>query len=188
MSALPSRLTTPRLLLRCWTPEDRPLYEQAVSGSFDHLRPWLPWARLPVERLWEELQTFLKMPEIAHDVVYALFDKLESKVIGGVGVHHRGEDHERELGYWLCREVTGHGFMTEAVSAVTTMVFAALPVSSITIVCDPLNDRSAGVPRRLGYVLEGIFPVKVMNPDRTKNMIWRVTREGWACRHTGIVV
>jgi len=186
MSNLPTRLTTPRLLLRHWVAEDRAVYEQAISGSFEHLRPWLPWARLPVEELWDELQTFLKKPESANDVLFAIFDAAESTVLGGIGVHARGEEHERELGYWLCQGATGLGIMTEAVSEVTTAVFAALPIASITIVCDPANVRSAGVPRRAGYELEGIFPVRVMNPDRTENMIWRVTRDAWQTRHTGL--
>ena len=188
MSTLPSRLTTPRLVLRPWLPKDRPAYEEAVSGSFDHLSPWLSWARLPREELWDELQTFLKKPETAHDIIYAAFDRAESRILGGVGVHDRGGPDERELGYWLCADVTGAGLMTEAVREVTSAVFAALPVQSITIICDPANARSAGVPRRLGYDLEGIFPVRMMNPDRTENMIWRVKREAWEACKTGRVV
>ena len=186
MPILPARLTTPRLVLRHWQPDDRAAYELAVSGSFEHLSPWLPWARLPVEELWDELQTFLKKPETANDTLYAIFDSAESTVLGGLGVHDRGEDHERELGYWLCRAATGSGYMTEAVTEVTTAVFAAMPITSITIVCDPANVRSAGVPRRAGYSLEGIFPVRIINPDRTENMIWRVARDAWQNRRNGL--
>src|SRR5688572_29054825 len=72
--ALPSRLTTQRLLLRTWLPEDRAAYEATVSGSFDHLRPWLPWARFPVEGLWDELQNFMKKPETSNDMLYVILD------------------------------------------------------------------------------------------------------------------
>ena len=73
--------------------------------------------------------------------------------------------------------------MSEAVAALTDEVFKALPVvSTVTIVCDPLNLRSAGVPQRLGFENTGIFPLKVITPDRTEDMIWRVTREAWLRR------
>jgi RimJ/RimL family protein N-acetyltransferase len=179
MPNLPSLLTTQRLLIRPWTDADRPAFEQAVAESLDHLRPWLPWARAPLEEQWNELQSFLRKPESVHDVIYAMFDATGSKVLGGIGVHHRGGDDEREIGYWLHRDAVGNGFMTEAVSEMTGAVFAALPIDSITIFCDPSNTRSAAVPRRLGYHLEGIFPAKIITPDRVEDMIWRITRKAW---------
>ncbi len=188
MATLPSRLTTPRLLLRNWEPGDQSAFEQAVAQSFDHLRPWLPWARVPVEDQWSSLQEFMQRPGSAQDVLYALFDAGESGLLGGVGVHHRGNDGEREIGYWLHADLTGRGYMSEAVSAVTDLVFATLLIPAVTIICDPANTRSAAVPRRLGYELKGIFPVKIPMPDRTEDMIWSITREAWELRNVGIVV
>lgn len=186
--ALPSLLTTTRLRLRPWLPEDRPAYEKTVGQCLDHLSPWLPWARVPIENQWESLEEFLRRPESAHDVLYALFDAAETELLGGVGVHHRGNEEEREIGYWLHSGVVNRGYMTEAVLAMTTAMFAALPITAVIIVCDPLNESSAAVPKRIGYALAGIFPVTVPNPDRTENMIWRNTREAWQRLHTGIVV
>lgn len=179
MNSLPAHFFTTRLTIRPWTDADRPAFEQAVAESFDHLRPWLPWARHPREEVWQVLQAFLQKPESANDMVYAIFDHDESRVLGGIGVHHRGEESEREIGYWLHRNATGLGYMTEAVAAMTDAVFAALPVAQVIIFCDPANVRSAAVPRRLGYDLTGIFPAKFPAPDRTEDMIWRVTREAW---------
>ena len=183
MSSLPPRLTSPRLLLRPWLPEDRPRFEQAVEESFDHLRPWLPWARVPLEEQWSELEAFLRKPETAHDVLYAMFDATDSTVLGGIGVHHRGTDEEREIGYWLHCDAVGRGYMTEAVEVVIAAIFEALPITAITIICDPANVRSAGVPQRLGFENTGIFPPKVITPDRMEDMIWRITREAWLRRN-----
>jgi RimJ/RimL family protein N-acetyltransferase len=188
MSALPARVTTSRLLLRTWTPQDQPVYEETVGRCLDHLRPWLPWARVPLEEQWASLEEFQRRPESAQDLIYALFDADETELLGGVGVHHRGNEGEREIGYWLHAGATGQGYMSEAVVAATSMIFATLSVEAVTIVCDPANDRSAAVPKRIGYALAGIFPVTVPNPDRTENMIWRTTREAWSRLHTGIVV
>jgi len=182
MTTLPSQITTQRLLLRPWNEGDRAVFEQAVAESFDHLRPWLPWSRLPREEVWDELQTFLQKPESANDAVYAIFDHNESMVVGGIGLHHRGENSEREIGYWLHRNSVGAGLMTEAAGEVTSRAFAALPIAAVTILCDPANLRSAGVPRRLGYDFTGIFRVKTPAGDNPEKMIWRITREAWLGR------
>ncbi len=188
MSTLPSQLTTPRLFFRPWSPGDQSAFEEAVAGSLPHLSAWLPWARIPLEEQWAGLQEFMQRPASAQDVLYAIFDAEETKVLGGIGIHHRGADDEREIGYWLRLEAVGKGYMTEAVRAVTTAVFAALPIAAVTIVCDPANTRSAAVPQRIGFPLAGVFPTKQSVPDRTEDMIWRTTRETWARLHTGTVV
>ena len=56
-----------------------------------------------------------------------------------------------EIGYWLRTNALGHGYMSEAVEALTDEIFNVLPVSTVTIICDPLNVRSAAVPERLGF-------------------------------------
>jgi len=182
------RLTTRRLVMRLWQPADEPLFVEAVAESLEPLRTWLPWAQAPLEAHWGEMEKFLARPESAGDTIYGLFDAAESKAIGGVGVHVRNGEDDRELGYWLRSSAVGNGYMSEAVAALTDGIFNVLPVATVTIVCDPLNARSAGVPLRLDFENTGIFPPKVITPDRTEDMIWRITREAWLQRQTGRVV
>ena len=182
------RLTTRRLVMRLWQPADEPLFVEAVAESLEPLRTWLPWARAPLEAHWHEMEKFLARPESASDLIYGVFDSVESRVLGGVGIHLRNGDDDREIGYWLRADAVGLGYMSEAVAALTDEIFKTLPVSTVTIVCDPLNIRSASVPARLGFENTGIFPPKVITPDRTEDMIWRATREAWLCRNTGRVV
>lgn len=183
MTALADRISTRRLVMRLWQPADEPLFVDAVGESLEQLRAWLPWAQAPLEEHWREMEKFLARPESANDLIYGVFDPVESRVLGGVGVHLRNGDDDRELGYWLRSGAVGHGYMSEAAAALTEEIFNSLPVvSTVTIVCDPLNLRSAGVPQRLGFENTGIFPPKVVTPDRSEDMIWRVTREAWLRR------
>lgn len=58
LSGLPApRLTTARLVLRCYTPADAPLLKEALDSSLEHLCPWLPWTR-PESRPLEERREF----------------------------------------------------------------------------------------------------------------------------------
>ncbi len=177
------RLTTSRLVIKLWQPPDERLFVEAVAESLEQLQPWLPWARAPLEEQWSEMEKFLARPESAGDTIYGLFDSAELNVIGGVGIHVRNGEDDREIGYWLRSGAVGHGYMLEAVAALTDEIFNVLPVSTVTIVCDPLNVRSAAVPERLGFENTGTFPPKVVTPDRTEDMIWRVTREAWLRRN-----
>ena len=179
------RLTTSRLVIKLWQPSDEPLFVEAVAESLEQLQPWLPWARAPLEEQWSEMEKFLARPESAGDTIYGLFDSPESNVIGGVGIHVRNGEDDREIGYWLRTNAVGHGYMSEAVEALTDEIFNVLPVSTVTIICDPLNVRSAAVPERLGFENTGIFPPKVITPDRTEDMIWRLTREAWHAAKRG---
>jgi ribosomal-protein-alanine N-acetyltransferase len=53
--------------------------------------------------------------------------------------------------------MTGKGFITEAVNAVTRYAFQVLGARRVEIRCDSENTKSANVPHRLGYELEGKF-------------------------------
>ena len=49
------------------------------------------------------------------------------------------------------RHETGHGYITEAVAALTRVAFAFPDIDRLEIRCDPRNVPSAAIPRRIGY-------------------------------------
>lgn len=40
--AVPYRIETARLVIRCYDRADAPLLKAAVDASVEHLRPWMP--------------------------------------------------------------------------------------------------------------------------------------------------
>jgi RimJ/RimL family protein N-acetyltransferase len=56
----------------------------------------------------------------------------------------------------------GQGFITEAVAGITDFAIQQLGAKRLEIRCDSENERSAAVPRRLNFELEGILK----NEDR----------------------
>ena len=55
------RITTDRLVIRCWDPADAALLKEAVDSSLEHLLPWMPWAAAEptsVEQKADLLRTF----------------------------------------------------------------------------------------------------------------------------------
>ncbi len=180
-----AKILTSRLVLRCWKPEDAPLILDAISSSIEHLRSWMPWAAaepLPLEQQQAKLERFAADFAAGQNQLYGIFDAAESTVLGGSGLHFRNGDGDREIGYWLRSDAIGQGYATETASALATEAFRALPIETVTIVCDPGNVRSAAVPHRLGFENLGIFEAAVISDDRQEDQIWRVTREAWARR------
>src|SRR5262245_48834451 len=116
------RVETARLLLRCWQPGDAPLLEAAIGASLDHLRPWMPWiADEPMARAArvELLREFRGRFDLGHDFIYGIFDRGESRVLGGSGLHVRSGPEIREIGYWIHADHVGQGLATEAAGALT---------------------------------------------------------------------
>jgi RimJ/RimL family protein N-acetyltransferase len=153
----PYRIVTERLVLRCWEPSDAPALKEAVDSSLDHLRPWMPWAAQepqPLEEKVRLLRRFRGQFDLGEDFVYGLFSRDEDEVVGGSGLHTRIGDHGLEIGYWIRASRVGEGLATETSAALTRAAFEVCGVDRVEIRVDPVNERSAAIPRRLGFVEE----------------------------------
>ncbi|HET9038071.1 MAG TPA: GNAT family N-acetyltransferase, partial [Myxococcaceae bacterium] len=123
----PECLTTERLQLRCWEPEDAPALRGAIDGSLVQLREWLPWALTepsPVEELASRLRDFRERFRAHQEWMFALLDLGTGALLGGAGLHRRAAADALEIGYWLTVEARGRGLATEAVLALTHLALA----------------------------------------------------------------
>jgi RimJ/RimL family protein N-acetyltransferase len=153
----PYRIESDRLVIRCWAPADAPLLKDAIDTSLDHLRPWMPWAGdepQPLDEKVELLRRFRGMFDLGQDFVYGIFDRDESEVVGGTGLHTRLGDDAFEIGYWIRSSRLRRGLATETVTALTHVGFAVCEVDRIEIRVDPANEVSSRIPLRLGFVHE----------------------------------
>ena len=151
------RIETERLVVRCWEPRDAELLKHAIDSSLEHLRSWLPWAHGEPQSVAQKvalLRRFRGGFDLDQDFVYGVFDSAEARVLGGTGLHMRLGRRAREIGYWLRADAEGRGYMTEAVAALTRVAFEVDGVERVEIHCEPANERSAAVSRRLGYAHE----------------------------------
>jgi RimJ/RimL family protein N-acetyltransferase len=153
----PYRVTTERLVVRCWEPRDAPLLKEAIDSSLDHLRPWMPWAAdepQPLEAKVALLRRFRGQFDLGQDFVYGLFSPDEAEVVGGSGLHTRAGEGALEIGYWIRASRAGHGLATEATAALTRVAFDVCGVDRVQIRVDPTNAPSLAIPRKLGFVEE----------------------------------
>ncbi|HET7312278.1 MAG TPA: GNAT family N-acetyltransferase [Mycobacteriales bacterium] len=141
------------IVVRTYTADDMPALVDVVNRNLEHLRPWMPWAQEPatVEAQTAWWRGTLEPGEDGlRDLPYGIFDP-DGHVIGGTGFHLRSGPGVVEIGYWLAVHETGRGLMTRVVSALIDAVRQAGGVRRVEIKCDAANERSAAVPRRLGF-------------------------------------
>lgn len=151
------RILTPRLLIRCWQPQDAARLKEAVDSSVEHLRRWLPWAANepePLERKLERIRRWRGDFDLNLDFIYGVFDLAEARVLGGTGLHNRVSPDAREIGYWVRADSTGKGIATEFSAALTRVAFEVDKVARVEIHVVVGNGASAAVPRKLSYIHE----------------------------------
>ncbi len=179
------RLTTPRLVIRCWDPRDAPLLKRAIDASREHLKPWMPWAHgepadVPshVRRLRQDRAKF----DLDQDYGYGIFDRSEQAVLGGTGLHLRLGEVVREIGYWIHRDHLRQGLATETTAALTRVAFEVDGVRRVEIHVDPRNTPSAAIPPKLGYRLEAVLRQRldpIEGEQRRDAMIWTLLAEDY---------
>jgi RimJ/RimL family protein N-acetyltransferase len=184
---LPERIATPRLVLRCWQPSDAERLKDAIDASLAELQSWMVWALdepSPIDVLERRLQGFRDDFRAGRDWIYGIFDRAETRVLGGTGLHARGSPDLLEIGYWIRTDATRLGYASEAAATLTDVAFEFAAVQRVEIRCDPNNRLSAAVPSRLGYrhteTRRGDARTPAGAPRDT--MVWTVTDVEHAAR------
>jgi ribosomal-protein-serine acetyltransferase len=164
--AIPSRATlraaplvTPRLVLTPIEPPEGPELWAAVDGSRWHLERWLPW--VPYNSTPEASLRYAEASAADWDagraVRFAIRDARTRVLLGVAGLDSCVHLHRScELGYWLVREATGRGMMTEAASAVVEFALGKMGVHRVRCAAATDNYPSLRVIARLGFRFEGI--------------------------------
>lgn len=170
------RIETERLVIRCYQPSDAQLLADSVRDSVEHLKPWIPWVHNEPEPFEEKVKRVLRFRgsfDMQQDYVYGIFNREETRLLGGTGLHTRLNEKQLEVGYWIHRDFIKQGFAVESAAALVKAAFEIIRVHRIEIHCDPRNHASAAVPRKLGFTHEGTLRAKTPFLDGwSDSMIW----------------
>ena len=134
---------------------DRAKYD-AIVNNRNHLLPWLPWAafykefkEMP-EYTESQIKEFDKGASFAYDIFY------DENFVGSIDIHHISEEnHNCELGYWLSKDYTGRGIITQAAAKITEYAFNELDMHRVAILAATKNEASCKVAERLDFRHEG---------------------------------
>jgi RimJ/RimL family protein N-acetyltransferase len=170
------RIETERLVIRCYGSSDVQMLANSVAESVEHLKQWMPWAHAEPEEFQvkvERVQRFRGKFDLGEDFIYGIFNKDETRLLGGTGLHTRIGDEQLEIGYWMHKDFTNQGLVTESTAALIKVAFEIVNIHRLEIHCDPGNLPSASIPRKLGFTHEGTLRAKTRFLDRwSDSMVW----------------
>ena len=161
------RVETPRLVVRCWSPDDAPRVKKAEDESREHLRPYMLWADREPETLGEvtdKLRLFRSWFDIGEDFMFGVFTR-DGECVGGTGLHPRVGKGGLEIGYWIHSAHVRNGYATEVAGALTRLAFEVGRMRWVEIRCASRNTSSAGVPPKLGFVHEATLKERLVHSN-----------------------
>jgi RimJ/RimL family protein N-acetyltransferase len=166
----PESFETERLLVRSPLPGDGPEVYAAVRESIGELSPWMAWPK--EHRTVDDSEASARRARVAFQARSEL--RLHLYLLGtGTLVGIAGLQDidwavpKFEIGYWCRTGYTGHGYITEAVLAITSLAIDALNAGRVEIRCDPRNHKSASVAERAGFQLEATLHNNERGTDGT---------------------
>ena len=157
LADLPDQIVTPRLILRPPKMGDGKIVHDAIRETFPALHHWMGWAKhlqtvAETETVIREANARWRARE---ELPMHMFKKSDGSFVGSGGMHHIDWDVPKfEIGYWIRASCEGQGYVTEMVNALTDFCMNQLGAIRMEIRCDALNQRSAAVAMRAGYILE----------------------------------
>jgi RimJ/RimL family protein N-acetyltransferase len=181
---VPTPIETRRLVLRAFEPSDAAQLKEAIDANLEHLQRWMPWAMAepsPLEVIEERMKVFAATFQTGPSWGYAIRLQGEPAIIGGVGLHARIGPRALEIGYWIDQRLTRRGYATEATLAMTNLGFSFPEVDRLEIRCDPENEGSARIPRRLGFRYLTTLEKNEVSPagEPRDTMVWELARGRW---------
>ena len=170
-------LTTDRLVLRPFTPDDAPVLHRlaAAPGVMQYFPTPEPPDLARVERLiarqsaeWEERGY----------AWWAVTLPASDTLLGWCGLQYLPDTDETEVGYLLGREYWGHGYATEAARASVAFGFEHFDFVEIIGITHPENVASQNVLKKCG--MRFTAATRYFNMDcyrfAVKRADWPVTR------------
>jgi len=155
---VPHQIETGRLILRRPEIGDWFAVNNAVNESFEELKPWMGWAQERPTMDVSEDQVHEAMMRWEYGLEYRMYmiEKSTGKFVGSTGfIHPDPAAGSLEIGYWCRTSMSGNGFVTEAVRALTDL---ALEIGELAVIkCDINNKRSISVATKLGYSYDYLY-------------------------------
>ncbi|WP_119068538.1 GNAT family N-acetyltransferase [Aggregatilinea lenta] len=180
----PDRFESERLIIRAPRPGDGAASNEALRESLAELQPWMPWATpVPTPEDTELHDREAAAEWLRRETLQLLlFRKSDGLFVGSSGLHNIDWAVPRfEIGYWIRTSLSGQGYVTEAVNAITDFAFDVLGAQRLEIRCDARNERSAAVARRAGYALEVTMRHQMRGVDGSlrDTLVFVKLREDW---------
>ena len=153
-----------------------------IQNNLTHLNQWLSWPALMKTPL--DVAIFLNTAARHNRAGTALILLLQYQgKICGVLSYNDFQAHEgsANIGYWLGEAYQGHGIVSSALPVLVQYGFTQLGLKQVFIRVAEGNDKSAAIPKRLGFQLidtdEGS---EILHQQAINHHVYAMRQEDWA--------
>ncbi len=128
-----------------------------INNQREYLGKWLPFVEFTKQpgdsKAFVEMT--LNLPETQFEYVFTI--RYENQFAGLTGFKSTDKQNRKtEIGYWLSGNFQGKGIVTKSVKRLCDFAFGELDINRIQIKCAIGNEKSKSIPKRLGFIFEGI--------------------------------
>ena len=146
------------IVLREFEPADADAVYETVSRNYEHLKRFMHWITPDYSRrsAVEFIERSISDREERRTLGFGIFR--DGEFIGSIGfVNFDWSAKKTELGYWIDRSAEGKGIVSSASRKLIQFAIEELEMNRIEIRCSTENKRSAAIPERFGFKLEGVL-------------------------------
>lgn len=181
----PYKITTDRLVIKCWEPKYAEQLRDEIVRSSDSLLPWMPFAKPPIPSIEQQanvIRMFRGNYDLGNDYTLGIFTPSEEIAIGSTGLHTRQGQDTFEIGYWIGKDYQGNGYATEVAIALIKTAFELSNIDRLEINTVTENAKSLSVIKKLNVIYEET--VKNNTQDAYGNyhdsQKWSLTRDNYS--------
>ena len=129
----------------------------AIDRDRNYLKTWLPFVEFTEQVSDTErfLQNVIFETKNNTNETFSIWYKEEFAGLLGLNlIDHLNK--KAEIGYWLAEKMQGKGIITNSTERLIHYAFQKLSINRVQIKVAVGNEKSAAIPQRLGFKLEGI--------------------------------
>jgi RimJ/RimL family protein N-acetyltransferase len=182
----PTSFSSDGFTVRAYQPGDGRELCVATTSSYEHLRPWMPWATPEdsVEAAEVRCRRFAARYLLSEDFVLGIW--VGDQLAGGTGFHLRNAPltlQSAEIGMWIRGNYAGQGLGTRVLHAMLKWGFEDWGWQRLSWHCDTRNLASASVARKNGLLLEGTLRSDALDVkgQRRDTFVFSMLRDEWTC-------
>lgn len=170
------RIETERLILRLPGHDDWRAWSDLRSASKDFLAPWEPvWSENHLSRsaFTRRVYWARRSESQGSALPLVVIRRDDNRLMGAMTLDNirRGPAQAGTMGYWIGEPFARHGYMCEALQAVTNHAFNRLGLSRIEAACLPENRASRGLLEKCGFKYEGVAQAYLQINGRWRNHV-----------------
>ncbi len=130
---------------------------KTIDSQRLYFRKWLPFVDFTKEIT--DTQEFIistkEAQEKGRELTFVIL--FQERFVGLIGFKDIDKSNKKtEIGYWLSENYQKRGIITQSVQRLIHLAFEDMEMNRIQIKCANGNIPSKNIPKRLGFILEGI--------------------------------